>query len=71
MQEIPIPDATILDGGANTYPGESAKAPTTDICVDTFFSVLQCRLDCHPGYMAHKTPIITCVKGRYQPQARL
>ena len=26
MQEIPIPDATFLDGDANTYPGELAKA---------------------------------------------
>ena len=34
-----------------------------------FLSALQCRLDCHAGYVAHKTPIITCVKGSYQPQA--
>ena len=33
------------------------------------FAALQCRLDCDPGYVAQKTPIITCVKGRYQPQA--
>ena len=25
MQEIPIPDATFLDGDANTYPGELEK----------------------------------------------
>ena len=36
-----------------------------------FLSALQCRLDCNPGYVAHKTPIITCVNGEYQPQARL
>ena len=35
------------------------------------FSALQCRLDCNPGYVAHKAPIITCVNGQYQPQARL
>ena len=34
-------------------------------------SALQCRLDCNPGYVAHKAPIITCVNGQYQPQARL
>ena len=33
-----------------------------------FFSALQCRLDCDPGYVSHKTPIITCVDGRYEPQ---
>ena len=37
----------------------------------SFLSALQCRLDCHPGYVAHKTPIITCVNGQYQPQDRL
>ena len=26
MQEIPIPDATFLDGEANTYPGELTQA---------------------------------------------
>ena len=31
-------------------------------------SALQCRLDCNPGYVAHKTPIITCVRGKYQPK---
>lgn len=30
-----------------------------------------CRLDCHPGYVALQTPILTCVEGKYHPQARL
>ena len=37
MQEIPIPDATFLDGEANTYPGELTKAsPKKDILHGTF-----------------------------------
>ena len=71
MQEIPIPDATFLDGDANTYPGEWSKASSKFTFKWHFLSALQCRLDCNPGYVAHKTPIITCVNGEYQPQARL
>ena len=71
MQEIPIPDATFLDGEVNTYPGELAKAFPKKYLSRCILSALQCRLDCNPGYVAHKTPIITCVKGQYQPQARL
>ena len=26
---------------------------------------LQCRLECDPGYVAQKTPLITCVNGEY------
>ena len=36
MQEIPIPDANILDGETNTYTGEftlQSKASSKDICV--------------------------------------
>ena len=43
--------------------------PPKKIFQSNFLSALQCRLDCHAGYVAHKTPIITCVKGSYQPQA--
>ena len=32
-----------------------------------FFSALQCRLDCDPGYVSQRPPIITCVDGRYEP----
>ena len=71
MQEIPIPDATFLDGDGNTYPGEWSKASSKFTFKWHFLSALQCRLDCNPGYVAHKTPIITCVNGEYQPQARL
>ena len=28
-------------------------------------SALQCRLECEPGYVAQRTPLITCVKGKY------
>ena len=31
MQEIPIPDATFLDGDVNTYPGELEKTSPTNI----------------------------------------
>ena len=31
MQEIPIPDATFLDGDANTYPGELEKTSPKNI----------------------------------------
>ena len=30
-----------------------------------FFPALQCRLECDPGYVAQKTPLITCVNGEY------
>ena len=33
------------------------------------YPALQCRLECESGYIAHKTPIITCVNGEYQPLA--
>ena len=33
-----------------------------------FVSVLECRLDCHPGYVALDVPITTCVDGKYQPK---
>ena len=29
-------------------------------------SALQCRLECESGYVAQKTPLITCVKGEYE-----
>ena len=41
------------------------------IAIYDSLSALQCRLDCDPGYVAHKAPIVTCVNGQYQPQARL
>ena len=28
-------------------------------------SALQCRLECEPGYVAQRTPLITCVNGEY------
>ena len=34
---------------------------------DIFFLALQCRLDCDPGYVSQRAPIITCVDGRYEP----
>ena len=30
-----------------------------------FISALQCRLECEPGYIAQRKPIITCVNGVY------
>ena len=33
----------------------------------SFFLALQCRLDCDPGYVSQRPPIITCVDGRYEP----
>ena len=30
-----------------------------------FFLALQCRLECEPGYVAQRTPLITCVNGEY------
>ena len=29
------------------------------------FLALQCRLECEPGYVAQRTPLITCVNGEY------
>ena len=29
------------------------------------FSALQCRLECQSGYVAQRTPLITCVNGEY------
>ena len=31
------------------------------------FSALQCRLHCDPGYVSHRTPVVTCAEGRYTP----
>ena len=31
------------------------------------YPALQCRLECEPGYVAQRTPIITCVNGEYEP----
>ena len=31
------------------------------------FSALQCRLECESGYVAQRTPLITCVNGEYAP----
>ena len=28
-------------------------------------SALQCRLECESGYVAQRTPLITCVNGEY------
>ena len=28
-------------------------------------SALQCRLECEAGYVAQRTPLITCVNGEY------
>ena len=30
-----------------------------------FFSALQCRLECETGFVAQRTPLITCVNGEY------
>ena len=30
------------------------------------FSALQCRLECEPGYIAQRTPLVTCVDGEYE-----
>ena len=32
------------------------------------FAALECRLDCHPGYVSQWTPIVTCVDGRFEPR---
>ena len=29
------------------------------------YPALQCRLECEPGYVAQRTPLITCVNGEY------
>ena len=31
------------------------------------YPALQCRLECEVGYIAQRTPIITCVNGEYEP----
>ena len=31
----------------------------------SLFLALQCRLECEPGYVAQRTPLITCVNGEY------
>ena len=31
------------------------------------FSALQCRLHCEPGFVSHRTPVVDCVDGKYEP----
>ena len=31
-----------------------------------FLLALQCRLECEPGYVAQRVPLITCVNGEYE-----
>ena len=33
--------------------------------IKTSFPALQCRLECESGYVAQRTPLITCVNGEY------
>ena len=64
MQEIPILGTSFLDEGAQSYQGklnwkESQPHPIW------YISALQCRLECEAGYVAQRTPLITCVNGEY------
>ena len=44
MQEIAIPDATFLDGDANTYPGEKRKALSKGIYLTFFYQLFNVAL---------------------------
>ena len=35
------------------------------LCYFLIFSALQCWLECEPGYVAQRVPLITCVNGKY------
>ena len=35
------------------------------------FLALQCRLECEPGYVAQRVPVITCVNGEYEKRVSL
>ena len=73
MQEIPIQGTSFLDEDAQSYPGqlcssarqvESSFMKTSDLEKNQF-SALQCWLECEPGYVAQRVPLITCVDGQY------
>ena len=70
MQEIPIHGTSFLDEDAQSYRGE--EFAKFSYCLSrnlviwwNLFPALQCRLECEPGYVAQRTPLITCVNGEY------
>ena len=74
MQEIPIQGTSFLDEDAQSYPGqlcssarqvESSFMKPSDLEKNQF-SALQCWLECEPGYVAQRVPLITCVDGEYE-----
>ena len=34
----------------------------------SFFSALQCQLNCEPGFVSNQNPVVTCTDGRYTPR---
>ena len=68
QQEIPIPGASsFLDGNITSYKGMLHYLLSIYILKE-LFAALECRLDCHPGYVSQWTPIVTCVDGRFEPR---
>ena len=48
------------------WPGNKAKKTHYSVIWSNLqFLALQCRLECEPGYVAQRTPLITCVNGEY------
>ena len=74
MQEIPIHGTSFLDDeDAQSYPGRaltsfySVRIQVSPVYNDLWikFPALQCRLECEPGFVSQRSPLITCVNGEY------
>ena len=64
-QEVPIVGTSFLDEDAQSYPGIPSIHNLSYNHQCNLSSALQCRLECQPGYISPRTPLITCVNGEY------
>ena len=64
-QEVPIVGTSFLDEDAQSYPGIPSIHNLSYNHQCNLSSALQCRLECRPGYISPRTPLITCVNGEY------
>ena len=63
---MPIsPDPQSASPPVSSMPQESNVETWLAKIIKTLFSALQCRLECQSGYVAQRTPLITCVNGEY------
>ena len=78
-QEVPVKGITSFDEDAQSYPGTFYKSflfiSSTiwgdELFLLSIFPALQCRLECDSGYIAQRTPLITCVNGEYAKRVSL